>query len=223
MRWLAPVFVLACVLAGCGGGTTAPGAAAPDAVSAYKQILAAWKRGDAESACAAMTPAYQHKLEAELEIFDADCPRLVSEIRKQVTGPDAIKQLSTKAVDGPGGARSVLVRTRLKDGAVRTRFDFAQRGDRWVIAGDRSLDATGPQGPVVAYRTSAKKRGADPEVLWSVVAGRSARIWVIDGNGSGSFTLTRIEMSRAGESWRVSRKVNVGTAPDTVHGKGSAV
>lgn len=213
MRKLALLIACACLLAGCGGDENH--AQTGGALTAYKQLYTAWKRNDDKAACAMMTPAYQHKLQAVLEAFDSECPALIVEIHKQVAGKDAIGQISVEPTDGPPGVSSVLVRNKLDGEIVRTRFDFKKQDGRWVAVGDRSLDATGPQAPVEAYRAQAKAKGESPEVLWSEASGPRARLWEVQGNGSGSYSLLQIDMAKEGDEWVVKSKKNLGTAPST--------
>lgn len=158
-----------------------------------------------------MSTSYQHKVQAELEIFDSTCSLAVAEIHKQLVGKKAIKDLSVQKSDGPDGVESVLVRASGDDESARKRFDLKEEGGRWTVVDDRVIDATGPQGPVDAYRTLA--RAESPEILWSEGKGDHANIWEISGNGSGTYTLTKIRMSNKSGKWKVVTTETVGTAP----------
>lgn len=205
----AAALLAACALAGC-GDEPAPqqsGIAASNATEAYKKIHAAWKRDDARSACAAMSTEYRHKLQAILQVFDAGCPMVVTEIHKRVSDTTANRDLSIEAIDSD----SVLVRTKLSDDVVRTRFDFTQRDGQWVLTNDQTLDATGPTAPVAAYKADVPKE--KPEVLWSEIHENRAYVWEIQGNGRGTFTLIRARLQRNDGKWSVVKKENIGTAP----------
>lgn len=218
MRLLAPALIAACLLAGCGSSDSSDaGPATP--VETYKQLSAAWKANDAKAACSLMSTGYQHKLAAVLQIYSADCPQLVTEIHKQTVGKGAIKDLSVKAA----GENGVLVRTRLTDGVVRTRFQFTGGEGNWTVQGDHTLDATGPQAPVDDYRASFK--GDPPEILWSEADDMNARLWEISGNGKGSWTLTMVGLrySEIDDEWKVVRKETLGTAPRTLSDGGDVV
>lgn len=226
---LAAALLLAAVFAvGCGDEQRATaqwtkGVKAANAKDAYQQISRAWKENNAKVACDVMTPSYEHKMAAQLQVFDADCLTVVLEIHKQVAGDDAIKDLSVQEVKGPTKGGSVLVRSQLDDGVVRTRFDFEENDGLWSLVGDRSLDSTGPQEPVKAYRAIAKKKGESPELLWSEVKGDQAWLWEIQGNGDGAFTLREIGMLNEDGTWKVREIKNLGTAPDVDQGEGEVI
>lgn len=196
---------LALVLSGCG-------ASAPSATDAYNSMFAMWKSNDGNAACKAMSQGYQHKIMAELQLFGDDCQAAVYAIYKQVTGAAATKNLSVTPVSGPSGTESVVVKARLTDGIVRTRFDFERRGDKLIMVGDRTLDATGPQASIAAYKASQK--GRSPEVLWSEGRKDSAKLWEIRGNGSGSYSLVAVKLKRVGGKWAIESTTVLGTVPN---------
>ncbi|MFT4050503.1 MAG: hypothetical protein QM648_11800 [Solirubrobacterales bacterium] len=208
MRALLAACVLTLALSGCGSSGDAP----QNATDAYNRIFRMWKTNDGNSACKAMSQSYQHKVMASLLISD-DCQAAVFEIYKQLSGPDATKNLWVKPAKGPARTESVIVNARLKDGDARTRFDFQERDGKMILVSDRSLDATGPQAPVRDYRAALKAES--PEVLWSRVEGETARVWEIRGNGSGSYTLIEVTMKRDDSGkWVIKSSKSEATVPE---------
>lgn len=157
--WHVLLATAALLLAGC--GSDAPESQGSGPKLAYQDLEKELLRGD-PAACRRMTSDYGNKLAASVQLFAADCPEVVRQIKKGLASdPD----LRTTMIDQVRveGARATLVAHSIYEGKdVRNRVSLILSADgMWKIDKDVQLDDVAPTAPLAAYReySTALRRG----------------------------------------------------------------